>query len=88
MEMNKLFDLVAKEGASDLIISAGAPPILRVDGQLIRTKGDPLTPEQAKKLIYGLLDAEQKKTFEENRELDFSLAREKKHRFRVHVYFT
>lgn len=87
MEMNKLFDLVAKEGASDLIISAGAPPILRVDGQLIRTKGDPLTPEQAKKLIYGLLDAEQKKTFEENRELDFSLAREKKHRFRVNVYF-
>ncbi|MDK1020346.1 MAG: type IV pilus twitching motility protein PilT [Candidatus Hydrogenedentes bacterium] len=87
MEMNKLFDLVAKEEASDLIISAGAPPILRVDGQLIRTKGDPLTPEQAKKLIYGLLDAEQKKTFEENRELDFSLAREKKHRFRVNVYF-
>ncbi len=87
MEMNKLFDLVAKEEASDLIISVGAPPILRVNGQLVRTKGDPLTPEQAKKLIYGLLDAEQKKTFEETRELDFSLAVGRKHRFRVNVYF-
>ncbi len=87
MEMNKLFDLVAKEGASDLILSAGAPPILRVAGQLIRTKGDPLTPEQAKKLIYSLLDAEQKKVLKENRELDFSLATGGTHRFRVNVYF-
>lgn len=87
MEMNKLFDLVAKEEASDLIVSAGAPPILRVNGELIRTKGDSLNPEQVKKLIYGLLDAEQKKTLEKDRELDFSLAVGKKHRFRVNVYF-
>ena len=69
MDMNRLFDLVAKEGASDLLISAGAPPVLRVNGKLIRTKGASLTPEQAKKLIYGHLDPDQKKTFEENREL-------------------
>ena len=85
--MNKLFDLVSEEGASDLIVSAGAPPVLRVNGQLIRTKGDPLTPEQSKKLIYGLLDADQKKKLEADRELDFSLAVARKHRFRVNVYF-
>jgi len=87
MEIAKLFDLVSKEGASDLIVSAGAPPVLRVNGQLLRTKGDPLTPEQAKKLIYGTLDADQKKKFEEMRELDFSLAAGRKHRFRVNVYY-
>ena len=86
MEMKKLFDLVAKEGASDLLISTGAPPVLRVNGELLRTKGDTLTPEQTKKMIYGLLDADQKKAFEENRELDFSLAVDRKHRFRVNVY--
>lgn len=87
MEMKKLFELVAKEGASDLLISTGAPPVLRVNGQLLRTKGDPLTPEQSKKLIYGLLDSDQKAILEERRELDFSLAVGRKHRFRVNVYF-
>ena len=87
MDMNKLFDLVAKEGASDLLISAGAPPVLRVNGQLTRTKGAVLTPEQSKKLIYGLLDPAQKKTFEDKLELDFSLEVGQKHRFRVNVYF-
>lgn len=85
--MKKLFELVAKEGASDLLISTGAPPVLRVNGQLLRTKGDPLTPEQSKKLIYGLLDSDQKAILEERRELDFSLAVGRKHRFRVNVYF-
>lgn len=86
MDMKHLFELVAKESASDLLISAGAPPILRVNGQLFRTKGEVLTPEQSKKLIYGFLTADQKKTFEKDKELDFSLAVGRKHRFRVNVY--
>lgn len=86
LDIKSLFSLVAKEDASDLIISAGAPPVLRVNGQLMRTKGDPLTPEQSKRLIYGFLTAEQKKEFEERKELDFSLAVGRKHRFRVNVY--
>ncbi len=86
MDMKQLFALVVKEKASDLLISAGAPPMLRVNGQLLRTKSDPLTPELTKKMIYGLLTADQKKHFEENKELDFSLAEGRKHRFRVNVY--
>ncbi len=87
MDLKKLFELVAKEGASDLIISAGAPPVLRVNGQLLRTKGDALTPEDCKKLVYGVMNAEQKKSFEDRKELDFSLAVGRKHRFRVNVYY-
>jgi len=87
MEMNQLFDLVAKEGASDIIISAGAPPMLRVNGQLLRTKGDALTPEASQNLIYSVLTKEQIAKLEEERELDFSLAPTRKHRFRVNVYF-
>ncbi len=85
-EMKRLFDLVSKEGASDLLISAGSQPALRVNGDILRAKGDPLTPEQSRKLIYDLLTADQKKTFEEKKELDFSLAVGKKQRFRVNVY--
>jgi len=86
MELKDLFDLVSKEKASDLLISAGAPPMLRVNGSLFRTRHEALTPEGTKKLIYSVLSPEQKKTFETNKELDFSLAHGRKLRFRVNVY--
>jgi len=86
MEFKDLFELVTKEGASDLIISAGAPPVLRVNGRLFRTRYDALTPEAAKKLVYSVLTPEQKKHFETEKELDFSLAVGRKHRYRVNVY--
>lgn len=87
MTLKQLFDLVSKEGASDLLISAGAPPVLRVNGQLLRTKGDALTPEASQKIIYDLLSKDQIARFESTKELDFSLAVGRKHRFRVNVYY-
>ncbi len=86
MELKALFDLVVKEDASDLLISAGAPPMLRVDGALLRTRFDDLTPEQSKKLVYSALTADQKKRFEERKELDLSLAVGRKQRYRVNCY--
>lgn len=87
MTMKQLFELVAKENASDLLVSVGAPPVLRVNGQLLRTKGEALTPEASKKLIYELLSDDQIQKFEMNKELDFSLAIGRKHRFRVNVFY-
>ena len=86
MNIHDLFDLVAKEEASDLLISAGAPPILRINGQLFRSRTDPLTPERTKELIYDFLSEDQKQRFEREKELDFSLAVGRRHRFRVNVY--
>lgn len=86
MDINDLFELVAREKASDLLISAGAPPILRINGQLFRTRTDALTPEATQKLIYGFLTEEQISYFEQHKELDFSLAVGRRHRFRVNVY--
>ena len=74
MNIQDLFDLVAKEKASDLLLSAGAPPILRINGQLFRSRTETLTAERTKELIYGFLTEEQKAAFEKNKELDFSLA--------------
>jgi twitching motility protein PilT len=86
MELKDLFDLVAKQQASDLIISSGAPPVLRVNGRLFRTRNDALTPEATQKLIFDVLTPAQQRHFEEHKELDFSLAVGRKHRFRVNVY--
>ncbi|HNR29612.1 MAG TPA: type IV pilus twitching motility protein PilT [Candidatus Hydrogenedentes bacterium] len=86
MDINDLFELVAREKASDLLISAGAPPILRINGQLFRTRTESLTPEATQALIYGFLTEEQIAHYEEHKELDFSLAVGRRHRFRVNVY--
>ena len=86
MDIKDLFELVAKEKASDLLISAGAPPILRINGQLYRSRTDSLTAEQTRKLIFDFLTEEQRSRFEAERELDFSLAFGRRHRFRVNVY--
>ncbi len=86
MDLRELFELVEKEGASDLLISAGAPPMLRLDGRLYRTRHDVLTVEQTKKAIYAILTDDQKRVFEAEKELDFSLPVGKSQRFRVNVY--
>ncbi len=86
MQLDELFGLVAKQNASDLLITAGAPPMLRVDGRLYRTRYDAMTPEQTKKLIYTALSVDQKKQFETDKELDLSLAVGRRHRYRVNVY--
>jgi twitching motility protein PilT len=87
MEIKDLLDLVDKEKASDLLITAGAPPILRVNGELLRTRYESLTPEQTRDLIYSFLAKEQRLAFEARKEFDFSLAFGRKHRFRVNVYY-
>lgn len=86
MELQSLFDLVKKQKASDLLISAGAPPMLRVNGKLYRTRNESLTPEQTRKLVYSSLTEAQIARFETTKELDFSLAVGRKHRYRVNVY--
>lgn len=87
IDMKELFALVDKEDASDLLIGAGAPPMLRVNGGLVAVDHAALKPEDSKKLIYGLLNPEQKKRLEEEKELDLSLAVGRKRRYRVNVYY-
>jgi twitching motility protein PilT len=87
MDIKDLFGLVKQEGASDLLISAGAPPILRINGQLFRHRTEPFSAEDTRTLIYGFLSKEQQLKFESHKELDFSLAVDGKHRFRVNVYY-
>lgn len=87
MNIEELFDMVDRENASDLLISAGAPPIIRVDGMIRPTDAVPMTPADTQELVYSFLTIEQRRKFERRKELDFSLAARNSHRFRVNVYF-
>lgn len=84
--MKELIELVIQKKASDLHISVGLPPVLRIDGKLIQTEYEPLTAEDTKALVYSILTLEQKKVFEQKLELDCSYGIEGLGRFRVNVY--
>ena len=72
--------------ASDLHISAGLPPVIRVDGNLLRTQYQNLTPEAVEDLLFPMLNNEQRRTLEQNWELDMSYGISGVGRFRVNVY--
>lgn len=72
--------------ASDIHLSAGAAPLVRVDGRLVAIPGYPaLTQETCKMLVYSMLSEAQRAKFEEDFELDLSLSLADKSRFRVNV---
>lgn len=87
MEIGELLEKVIEYGASDLHLTVGAPPTLRVDGSLSPLPGSaPLTAERVGELVYALLSEEQKVLFEKSMELDFSFSLREKARFRVNAY--
>ena len=86
MIIDDLLKEVLQYKASDLHISAGLPPVIRVDGNLLRTKYEPLSPEGVEDLLFPMLNNEQRRTLEQTWELDMSYGISGVGRFRVNVY--
>lgn len=86
--LDELLEVVAKENASDLHISAGRPPTLRINGRLIPLlKYGPLSPESTEGLAFAMFNASQQSYLLTEREMDFSYTYRDKARFRVNVYY-
>ncbi|MEI7903798.1 MAG: type IV pilus twitching motility protein PilT [Candidatus Firestonebacteria bacterium] len=86
MKIKDLLQLCIDKKASDLIITANTPPILRKDGEVIRADHEALTPAKTKELIEELLSVANKEAFVKEKELDFSFEFPGVSRFRVNVY--
>lgn len=84
--LENLLQQVFDSRASDLHISVGLPPVMRIDGKLIRSDSPPLSKEDCQRLIFSMLNNEQRRTLEQNWELDFSYGVKDLGRFRVNVY--
>src|SRR5438477_4950762 len=83
-----LLDLVLERGASDLHLTAGSPPVLRLLGDLVRLDEYPLlTPQSLRTMIYAIISQRQRERLEQDLELDMSYSVPGKARFRVNVYF-
>ena len=86
VNMEQLLKLVVEKTASDLHLTAGAPPQLRIDEKLVNADQKILTSEDVKKLVYNLLNQEAIESFEKELELDMSFGIEGLSRFRLNVY--
>ncbi len=75
-----------EKGASDMHLTTGAPPLLRIDGQIIPLKLDALSPVDTKQLCYSVLTEEQKIDFEKRKELDLSFGVKNLSRYRANVF--
>ena len=86
--IEELLEQTVSRGASDLHLTVGTPPVLRVHGRLERLdEHDPLTRDEAERLLYAILSSEQQKELETRRQVDLALSVPGLARFRVNVYF-
>lgn len=84
--IEELIREMVERNASDLHVTAGARPKIRVYGELVDTDHDVLGPEDSQSLVYSLLDSDQIARFEKNLELDFSFGIQGLGRFRANVF--
>ena len=84
--LHQLLKAMVEKGASDLHVTTGSPPQLRIDGKLVPLKTQPLSPVDTKQLCYSILTDAQKHKFEEENELDLSFGVKGLSRFRANVF--
>lgn len=88
LKIQQLFKLMVDNGASDLHLNVGAPPGMRVNGEIIKVKVPSLTAEDTKRMIYQILNPDQKVELEKNMEVDLSFGIKGLARFRCNVFHT
>lgn len=86
LDMQSLLRGLIDQGGSDLHISAGSPPRMRISGSLLPMKTAPLTPIDTKKMCYSIMTDTQKHQFEEENELDLSFGIKGVSRFRGNIF--
>ncbi len=86
VSIHQLLKTMVEAGGSDLHITTGTPPQLRIDGRMVPLKLPPLQPADTKQLCYSILTDAQKRKFEEENELDLSFGVKGLARFRGNIY--
>ncbi len=86
LDIDSILHKAVQRKASDVHITAGLPPVFRIDGHLAPLEDERIVPAIAQRLIYSMLTDQQKQAFEENFELDFSYGVAGVGRFRVNIF--
>ncbi len=87
VHINDLLDMVLAQQGSDLHLTAGSPPVIRVHGELRPVEGlEPLNGSQIREMVYAILTQKQREKFEDDLELDASYTLPGRSRFRLNVF--
>jgi twitching motility protein PilT len=86
VNLHQLLKTMIEKGASDMHITTGSPPLLRIDGSIVPLKLSPLGPVETKQLCFSVLTEEQRAHFEKDNELDLSFGVKGLSRFRANIY--
>jgi twitching motility protein PilT len=86
VNLHQLLKTMIEKGASDLHVTAGSPPQLRIDGSLVPLKVPPFSPTETKQLCYSVLTDQQRARFEQDNELDLSFTVKGLSRFRANIF--
>ncbi|WJW76792.1 PilT/PilU family type 4a pilus ATPase [Thiohalobacter sp. IOR34] len=87
MELNTLLRVMVEKKASDLFITAGIPPSVKIDGRIRPVSKDPLSPEQAREMVYSAMSPTQRNEFDACHECNFAISASGLGRFRVSAFF-
>jgi twitching motility protein PilU len=86
MNFADLLKLMKHKKGSDLFVTAGVAPSMKVDGRIQPVTKQVLTPEQSRQFVYGIMNEQQRRDFEAHNECNFSIAHQEVGRFRVNVF--
>jgi len=84
--LDELLRFAASRGASDVLVIAGAPPMLRVNGALAASGGSPMDPEDVRAMVLPLLESWQMEELQKKKSVDLSFMRENLGRFRINIH--
>jgi twitching motility protein PilU len=87
VEIEKLLKIMQDKGASDLFISAGVAPSIKINGQMIPMSSNALSPEQAREVVLGVMNDQQRREFVRDKECNFAISSRGIGRFRVSAFY-
>jgi len=87
MEFDRLLKLVVEKGASDLFITAGKPPSLKINGKLYAASKNGLSPDEARDIVLGVMNKDQQEAFLADKECNFAINTRGLGRFRVSAFY-
>jgi len=87
MEFDKLLRLVVEKGASDMFITSGKPPMLKINGKLYAAGKNNLSPDQSRDMVRGVMNKDQREVFEKEHECNFAINTAGLGRFRVSAFY-
>ena len=86
MDFDSLLKLMVHKNGSDLFITAGIPPSMKINGKIMPVSKGSLTPDQAKQIVFGIMNEAQLEEYDNTHECNFALSRSGIGRFRVNVF--